>query len=173
MVLFVALISPEIIKIIGTADYQIAVYVIPVVTLGVYYTFVYDLYASIEFYFGATKYVMYASVTGALLNIVLNAIFIPKYGFIAAAYTTLVCYFIFMIVHYLFSKKVLRQQQIEDPIYDNKMVFFLSGLLTLVGLGCMLVFPYTIIRVLLMVGLLMACVIKRKTIMGMFSFMKK
>ena len=79
MVLFVALISPEIIKIIGTADYQIAVYVIPVVTLGVYYTFVYDLYASIEFYFGATKYVMYASVTGALLNIVLNAIFIPKY----------------------------------------------------------------------------------------------
>ena len=173
MVLFVALISPEIIKIIGTADYQIAVYVIPVVTLGVYYTFVYDLYASIEFYFGATKYVMYASVTGALLNIVLNAIFIPKYGFIAAAYTTLVCYFIFMIVHYLFSKKVLRQQQIEDPIYDNKMVFFLSGLLTLVGLGCMLVFPYTIIRILLMVGLLMACVIKRKTIMGMFSFMKK
>lgn len=173
MVLFVALISPEIIKIIGTADYQIAVYVIPVVTLGVYYTFVYDLYASIEFYFGATKYVMYASVTGALLNIVLNAIFIPKYGFIAAAYTTLVCYFIFMIVHYLFSKKVLRQQQIEDPIYDNKMVFFLSGLLTLAGLGCMLVFPYTIIRVLLMVGLLMVCVIKRKTIMGMFSFMKK
>ena len=173
MVLFVALISPEIIKIIGTRDYQVAVYVIPVVTLGVYYTFVYDLYASIEFYFGATKYVMYASVTGALLNIILNAIFIPQYGFIAAAYTTLVCYLIFMIVHYLFSKKVLKQQQIDDPIYDNRIVFSLSGVLTIIGLGCMLTFPYTSVRLILIIGLLVVCIIKRKTIKGLFSFMKK
>lgn len=173
MVLFVALISPEIIKFIGTSDYQVAVYVIPVVTLGVYYTFVYDLYASIEFYFGATKYVMYASVTGALLNIILNAIFIPQYGFIAAAYTTLVCYLIFMIVHYLFSKKVLKQQQIDDPIYDNRMVFSLSGVLTIIGLGCMLTFPYTVVRIVLIIGLLAICIVKRKTIMGLFSFMKK
>lgn len=173
MVLFVALISPEIIRFIGTRDYQVAVYVIPVVTLGVYYTFVYDLYASIEFYFGATKYVMYASVTGALLNIILNAIFIPQYGFIAAAYTTLVCYIIFMIVHYLFSKKVLKQQQIDDPIYDNKMVFSLSGILTFIGLGCMLIFPYTAVRIVLIIGLLMICMIKRKSIVGLFSFMKK
>ena len=100
----VALISPEIISILGTEDYSVAVYVIPIVTLGVYYTFVYDLYASIEFYYGATKYVMYASIIGAILNLLLNFIFIPMYGFIAAAYTTLICYVVFMFMHYLFSK---------------------------------------------------------------------
>ena len=65
--------------ILGTEEYQMAVYVIPVVAVGIFYTFVYDLYASVEFYFGATKYVMYASVTGAVANLILNAIFIPKY----------------------------------------------------------------------------------------------
>lgn len=173
IVLFVALISPEIISILGTSDYQVAVYVIPVVTLGVFYTFVYDLYASIEFYYGATKYVMFASVIGAVLNIVLNAIFIQIFGFIAAAYTTLVCYLIFMLMHYLFSKKVLRDQKVSDPVYDNKTVFFLSGVITLVGLGCMITFPYTFIRVVLIVALIGICIWKRNTIRKMIISIKK
>ena len=162
--LFVSLISPEIIRIIGTADYQVAVYVIPVVTLGVFYTFVYDLYASIEFYFGSTKYVMYASVIGAALNVFLNAVFIPRFGFIAAAYTTLICYLVFMVLHYVFSRKVLKEQQIQDPVYDNKTVFLLSGVITAVGLGCMATFPYTALRVALIAVLLAVGLFKRETI---------
>lgn len=173
IVLFVALISPEIISVLGTSDYQIAVYVIPVVTLGVFYTFVYDLYASIEFYYGATKYVMFASVIGAVLNIILNAIFITIFGFIAAAYTTLVCYLVFMLMHYLFSKKVLREQKISDSVYDNRTVFFLSGVITVVGLGCMATFQYTLIRVVLIAALISICIWKRNAIKTMIISIKK
>ena len=172
-VLFIALISPEIISILGTSDYQAAVYVIPVVTIGVFYTFVYDLYASIEFYYGATKYIMYASVIGAALNIILNAVFIQIFGFIAAAYTTLVCYLVFMIMHYLFSKKVMKDQNINDPVYDNRTVFLITGIITIVGLGCMATFHYTAIRAALIAVLFGACVWKRNAIKKMIVSIRK
>lgn len=162
--LMVCLISPEIIGIIGTADYAVAVYVIPVVTLGVYFTFVYDLFASLEFYYGATKYVMLASVTGAILNIALNALFIPIYGFVAAAYTTLVCYVVFMIMHYVFSRRVLREQGITDQVYDNRVLFGVSGMITVVCLASMLTFTYPVLRVCLILAILIVCVLSRQKI---------
>ncbi|MBQ8994434.1 MAG: oligosaccharide flippase family protein [Oscillospiraceae bacterium] len=162
--LLICLVSPEIIGILGTEEYKIAMYVIPVVTLGVYFTFVYDLYASVEFYFGATKYVMYASVTGAVLNLVLNAIFIPMFGFIAAAYTTLVCYIVFMLMHYIFSQKVIKEQGINESVYDNRSIFLLSLMISVICLGSMITFAHFVGRMLLIVGIVLLCVLKKKTI---------
>lgn len=171
--LMICLVSPEIISILGTADYKVAVYVIPVVTLGVFFTFVYDLYASVEFYYGATKYVMYASVTGAVLNIILNAIFIPMFGFIAAAYTTLVCYIVFMLMHYVFSKKVLLEQDIKEPVYDNRSVFLLSAMISVVCLASMITFDYLPVRIALIVAIIAVCVLKRNTIKGLITAIRR
>ena len=173
IVLLVCLLSPEMISILGTSDYQIAVYVIPVVTLGIFYTFVYDLYASIEFYYGATQYVMYASVTGAVINIVLNAIFIPIFGFIAAAYTTLVCYIVFMLMHYFFSRKVIREQQLSTAVYDNRTVFSLCLIITAICLGCMTTYNYPLLRVALIALIVGTIAVKRKTIKGLIKTIKR
>ena len=173
IVLIVSLLSPEAIRILGTQEYQSAVYVIPVVTLGVYFTFVYDLYASVEFYYGATKYVMYASVTGAILNIILNAIFIPLFGFIAAAYTTLFCYVVFMFMHYVFSNKVIKEQHIFESVYDNKSIFALSAISSFICICSMVTYKYTILRLILIVILFFTCFIKRKALKGLISAIKK
>ena len=172
IVTFIALLAPEI-MLIGTADYEEAVYVIPVVTLGVFFTFIYDLYASIEFYYGSTKYVMYASVTGAVLNIILNAIFLPIFGYIAAAYTTLICYIIFMLMHYLFARKVIKEQNISTQIYNNKMIFLFSAVITIVGLGCMATYLFLPVRILLIAAVLIAAFILRKKIIGILKSIKK
>ena len=171
--LLICLVSPEIIGILGTADYKVAVYVIPVVTLGVFFTFIYDIYASVEFYFGATKYVMYASVIGAVLNIILNTIFIPMFGFIAAAYTTLVCYIIFMVMHYVFSRKVLIEQDIKDAVYDNRSVFLLSAIILIICLISMVTFNYMPVRIVLIVVIIAVCVLKRNTIKGIITSIKQ
>ena len=173
VVLLVSLASPEIIRILGTPDYSMAVYVIPVVVLGVYFTFVYDLFASVEFYYGATKYVMYASITGAVLNIVLNVIFIPMYGFIAAAYTTLVCYLVFMLMHYLFSRKVLKLQNIKNNVYDNNVIFGVSAALAFLCMCCMMTFSCLFIRLFFIIVLFGICVIKRNDIKNLLKTMKK
>ncbi len=62
---------------------------------SVFFMFLYPLFANIEFYYEKTKFVMVASCSGALLNILLNYIFIGLYGYYAAGYTTLICYMVF------------------------------------------------------------------------------
>lgn len=170
--LMVSLLSPEIIGILGTNDYKSAVYVIPIVTLGSFFTFVYDMYATLEFYYGATKYVMYASVTGAVLNIALNAIFIPMFGFIAAAYTTLVCYIVFMLMHYHFSNKVVKMQGGRDSIYDTRKLFMISLVTVVLCAGSMATFTVLLLRMVLIVGLISVCLIKKRTIKELVLSMK-
>ncbi len=171
--LIICLVSPEIIGILGTSDYSVAVYVIPIVTLGVYFTFVYDLYASVEFYFGATKYVMYASAAGAVLNIVLNSIFIPIFGFIAAAYTTLACYIVFMLMHFMFSLRVLGEQKITEAIYDNRIVFILSVAVFIICLASMLTFNHLSMRLVMLAVLILFFVMKRDLIKGLIRTIKE
>ena len=170
--LMMSLLSPELIGFIGTSDYKIAVYVIPIVTLGIYFTFVYDLYASIEFYYGATKYVMYASVMGALLNIILNAIFIPMFGFISAAYTTLICYIVFMLMHYFFSKKVMMEHNISKTVYDTRFVSLLSLVICVLCISSMITFSNLYLRVILIIGLIGGCIANRNFIKDMFLTIK-
>ena len=42
---------------------------------------------------GLTKITLYRTAFGALLNVILNYFFIPKFGIIGAAYATLIAYF--------------------------------------------------------------------------------
>ena len=165
----VSLISPEVIGILGTADYSAATYVIPVVAMGVYFTFVYDMFCGVEFYYGATKYVMLASCAGAVLNIILNAIFIPMFGFIAAAYTTLVCYFIFMLAHLYFMKRVAMEQDITVNIYDLRMIFLISGMTVVLSFGCMLTYENFVVRYILITVLIVVVIWQRKRIIQMLK----
>lgn len=170
--LLVIILSPEVIKILATSDYALAVYVIPIVALGVYFTFCYDLFCTIEFYYGATQYVMFASVVGAVLNIILNAISIPIYGYIAAAYTTLVCYIVFMLMHYIFMKKVLKENGIYENIYNVKFISIISIVLMVLCFACMSVYEMDGIRYSIIILLFIGVVIKRKELMRIIKEMK-
>lgn len=59
----------------------------------------------------------YVSIGGALLTIVLNVVFIPKYGYMASAWATLACYSGMAVVSYLLGQ---RYYPIE---YDLKSFF--------------------------------------------------
>lgn len=72
---------------------------------------------------GQTKYGAYIAVIGATLTVVLNMAFIPTYGYLACAWTTLIVYLIQMIISYFWGKK-------QYPIPYNLPRFFLY-----VGIG--------------------------------------
>lgn len=140
IVVVVVLLSPDVIRILGTDEYNAAAYVVPVVAIGIYFTFVYGLFSGIEFYYDATKYVMVASCIGAILNVILNAVFIPIFGFIAAAFTTLFCYFVFMIMHLIFMQKVSKKENINDSVYDLRTIFTLSGIIVVISASGMMTY---------------------------------
>ncbi len=123
--------GPEIIRLFASKDYYEARWIVPPVALSVYFTVLYNLFGNIEFYFEANKFIMCASVIGAASNIILNYIFIPKYGYIAAGYTTLFCYILFSLVHYLFHIVILNKKASGVRIYNIKLILTLSFILIL------------------------------------------
>lgn len=67
---------------------------------------------------GQTKYGAIIAIIGATITIILNIAFIPKYGYIACAWTTMSVYFIQMLISYFLGKK-------HYPIEYNLQKFFL------------------------------------------------
>lgn len=75
---------------------------------------------------------MVASCIGAVANIILNYIFIPIFGYLAAGYTTLFCYILYSFAHYVFQRKVLRDVGIEQPIFDLKYILLFSSVILVI-----------------------------------------
>ena len=171
--LAVILAAPELLHILAPDNYMAAIWVVPPVTASVYFMFLYNLFATFEYYYEKTHYVTIATIAGAVLNIVLNAVFIPKFGFIAAGYTTLVCYILYAFAHYFFMRKVLKQFMNGTKIYDVRIILAL-GLFLLVGAAAvMLLYTKPIIRYCLLAVLLGIAIWKRKFLVDLLKKMKK
>jgi O-antigen/teichoic acid export membrane protein len=54
---------------------------------------------------GRTQYGAYLTLLGALITLTGNFVFIPKYGYVASAWTTLVCYASIMLLSYVIGNK--------------------------------------------------------------------
>lgn len=159
------LVAPEIMKILFTRDYYEAVWVIPPVTIGVYFTFVYSLFVNIETYFSRTTYIMYISIICGFLNIMLNFLLIDKFGYIVCGYTTMVSYIAFAVGHYIFVKKICKEELEGISLFDIKGIVVISIIVMLLAGGIIMLYPYWIIRYTIILILLLAAVIYRKKLM--------
>lgn len=171
--LAVVLAAPELLRILAPDSYMAAVWVVPPVTVSVYFMFLYNLFATFEYYYEKTHYVTIATIVGAVLNIALNAVFIPKFGFVAAGYTTLVCYILYAFAHYCFMRRVQRKFMDGAKIYDVRIILAL-GIVLLMGAGAIMLL-YTMpaaIRYCLLAVLLGVGAWKRKFIMDLLKKMK-
>ena len=145
----VIMLGPEVVAVMATKEYMEAVYAIPPVVAGVFFQVQYFIYANVIYYYKRPRYVMYASVSSAVLNIALNYVFIPRCGYIAAGYTTLVCYLLQAAADYWAMKKV-----VQSPVYDMKHVGLLSLILVGVALACNWIYRYPVIRYALCLAVL-------------------
>ena len=138
--------APEIMRILAPSSYHEGIYVIPSVIAGVFFSSLYYVFANVVYYYKQPKYVMIASVTSALTNVVLNAIFIPIFGYLAAGYTTMVSYILQVLIDYWAMKKILKKD-----IYDRRFLASISAAVILIGIVLSYIYPYTVIRLLLFV----------------------
>lgn len=166
-------VAPEILTILAPANYQSALAVIPPVTASVYFMFLYNLFATFEYYYEKTQYVMVASILGAIVNIILNAIFIPRFGYSAAGYTTLVCYILYASAHYYFMKKVVKTYIQGEKIYNGQIIFGIG--LFLIGGGAIIMqfYSHIIIRYAILAVCAAMVYFKRKSLQQLFMELKK
>lgn len=144
--LILILFAPEAVKIFAPEEYFEAIYIIPAVSASVFYMFLFNLFANIEYYYKETKYVGMASVFAAVMNVVLNYIFIPKYGYVAAGYTTLVSYILYAMGHYVFMRVVSKKHAGGYHFYDEKQMLAISIGFTAIALGIIPLYKTILIR---------------------------
>lgn len=102
----IILCGPEILKFLAPEKYWSGISIIPPIVFATYIQFIYSFYVNIEHFHKKTASIASNTLISAISNVILNFIFIPIYGYEAAAYTTTASYFVSMILHYNASKKL-------------------------------------------------------------------
>lgn len=156
--------APEIVSSFAPEEYRDAIWVIPALCMSVYFMFLYSLFASFEYYFEKTNYLMIASGLGGILNVVLNYCFIKIFGMIAAGYTTLICYIFYAIVHFLCAKMILKKQQIVEKVYSINIIVAISTVFVCLGFGAMFIYNQPVIRYMCVFATIVGIIINKNRI---------
>ena len=98
--------TPEVLVIFASEKYRSGMTIIAPVILASYFQYLYSLAVDTEYYYKKTKIIATNTIIAAVLNLVLNLIYIPYGGAFAAAYTTLVAYACSFLLHYRYCRKL-------------------------------------------------------------------
>ncbi|MGL5904405.1 MAG: oligosaccharide flippase family protein [Cetobacterium sp.] len=93
------MLSPEVIKIMAPEKYWTSIVFLPLIVGGYYFNYLYSFSVNYEFYSKKTTYIAFATTAAAGINFLLNLYFIPKYGGVGAALTTLISYLAMFLFH--------------------------------------------------------------------------
>lgn len=170
ILIMVMLVSPEIIRIMAADEYYEGIWTMPSITCSLFFLFVSQLFINVVFYYEKKNYLVWGSVLAAVANIVLNYILIKIFGYVAAGYTTLIAYIIFALCNYVFMNKM---NDTPEQIYDTKIIIWLSLLMIIVTVVITFLYSYIIIRYVVLLAILIACVLMRKKIFGVIKTIKE
>ena len=101
---------------------------------------------------GGSKYSALGTMLAAGMNILLNAVFIPAFGYVAAAYTTVACYLLYYLLHVVFAWWVHK-----GMVYDILQQFLWLGVVSVVSLVTVALTDLFWIRMGLLAALLGVC----------------
>ncbi len=155
--------APTIVAILAPGEYSDAMYLVPVVAASVFFIYLYLFCSNIEFFYERTSVAMVASVIAAVLNVVLNLIFIPRFGYAAAGYVTLACYVVLGVTHFLFAQRVAIERA-GRPILNGRFIGLLSVGMLIASIAFSAIYPYPIARYLVTLAIVVVGVWKRKVI---------
>ena len=149
----------DIAKIMAPEEYQVGIPLIIPIMLGFYFQFLYSLPVNAEFYLKKTNYIAIGTIASAVIKVVLNYLFLPRFGYVAAAFTTVVSYFFLFVFHYLLSKKFSGRN-----LFDTKVLMGITVSLVLISWLLFYLIDYIVIRYILVLLLALFIFIFRKKI---------
>ena len=123
--LFLILFSYEFIYVLATPEYLDSLNVILFLIVGFNFFFLYTAYGQYVSYSKKTYIDSIITTTSVLLNIGLNYIFIPKYGYTASAITTIVSYLFMFIMFYLNARFFLKYRVIDIFIVSKTILSYM------------------------------------------------
>lgn len=101
--------SQEILIFMTDPKFHSAAPVVPIVMFGYCFVFFYTICVNFLFYYKKTFWISINTIFSAIVNITLNYLLIPKYGYPMAALTTLLSYLITFFLNYIAVKRAFRE----------------------------------------------------------------
>ena len=141
-------VSPEIVRFMGSTDYWIGKYFLPWIIFGCYFIFLYSFPVNYEFYVKKTNYIALGTSLSAVINLVLNYIFIPKYGSFGAALTTLASYFFLFVFHETIARKKFSYKMFSVRQYFGRIIIVTFSCFIYIKIVDIIFIRYIIIFVL-------------------------
>lgn len=108
----IMILGPELAVIMAPGDYLSGVKLIPVVVLSYFFQFLYTIYVNFAFYMKKTLAISIGTLMAGGLNIALNLLMIPVFGYEIAAWTTVISYFCLFIFHWFNVSVLLKEKTI-------------------------------------------------------------
>ena len=142
----VSLMAPEIVKILAPREYVENINIIPPIIAGVFFISVGNFYSNLLVYCKNTLAIMLSSITAGAISVILNILFIPRFGYVAAAYNTLISYVIFALLQAASSYSVFRKKNDGAFPYSDKLMITISLVTTLLIMSCLILYKNNVIR---------------------------
>lgn len=165
------LIGPEIFKIFAPPNYYKGIILLPSLFAGVYMSSLYALFSNVEFYFKYNHLTSIATLTGGAINIATNFLFIPIFGFQAAAYTTLGSYAVIAAMHMWFYICISKKEGIA--VFDCRFLLLSSVLYAAFSIGVVFIYEITLLRYMLFLMVILVAIWKRKFVLTILKQIKK
>lgn len=110
--ILLVLFAKEISAIMATKQYSESLPLIPIVILSYLFLYFYTIYSNYSFYHKKPGAISLATMLATIVNVVLNYLFIPVWGYVSAAYTTLFSYVLLFLFHYLLVKYYFKEKEL-------------------------------------------------------------
>ena len=144
--------GPEIVRIIAPRDYWKYEYIVPFV-LSACMMVLYRFYTEVLLFYKKNLWLSASVLGGAIINIILNVLLIPRFGAVAACYTTVVAYGVIFVITKMISNMQAKR------LYANR--FFASFIVYLIVIATIysLLVNHILGRYVVLIILFVMCVI--------------
>ncbi len=105
MIFLVVTLYIDVFKLFIGVNFREGVFIVPIVLMA---NLLIGVFFNLSIWYKLTNKTLIGAVlviTGALITIIINVVFVPVYGYVAAAWGHLVCYTVMILLSYLLSRK--------------------------------------------------------------------
>lgn len=101
----IMLVSPEVLKLLGTSSYYEGIAMLPLIVMAYYFQYLYTWPVNCEFYYKQTSWMTVATIGATLVNVALNLVLIPRFTLIGASLASLIAFIFLMVFHHVIAGK--------------------------------------------------------------------
>ena len=173
IIIVASLVVPDVLWITTSSEYHEAKWVMPPIMLGAYFLFIGGIPCWISLFHENQKNVAIASSMAAIVNIVLNCISIPTFGYIAVAYTTMISYGGFAIFHYIMAYRQSKKYKYEESVFNYRILGITSIFVSIISLIIMTLYTKPMIRYTIVCIFIIIVFINKDKIKEMISNLRR